>query len=90
MGNAYWFAPRPPDVSHRHPFLVFDCQDQLHFELTVLEKRRQHVLKRKPLRGIFVRCCPFLLTWRQTNGKGVLAVIGGASRILSEAQLKTI
>jgi len=38
MGKSYWFASRPPDVSHRHPFLVFDCQDQLHFELTVFGK----------------------------------------------------
>ncbi len=31
---SYWFAPRPKTVEHRHPFLVFDCQDCLHFPLT--------------------------------------------------------
>ncbi len=35
--NAYWFAARP-SVEHRHPFLVFDCQDRLHLPLTMFGK----------------------------------------------------
>jgi hypothetical protein len=33
--GGFWFAPRPPDTEHHHPFLVFDLQGRLHFHLTV-------------------------------------------------------
>jgi len=36
--TSYWFTRRPEEVEHRHPFLVFDCHDQLHFPLTVFAK----------------------------------------------------
>jgi integrase len=35
--NSYWFAARP-SVEHGHPFLVFDCQNRLHFPLTMFGK----------------------------------------------------
>src|SRR5260221_13965001 len=35
--NSYWFAARPRS-EHRHPFLVFDCQDRLHLPLTMFGK----------------------------------------------------
>ncbi len=35
--NSYWFAARP-SVEHGHPFLVFDCQNRLHFPLTLFGK----------------------------------------------------
>lgn len=38
MSGAYRFAVRPPDVSHNHPFLVFDRQDRLHLPLTIFAK----------------------------------------------------
>ncbi len=39
MNNqGYWFAARPVDTAHRHPILVFDPQDRLHFHLTVFGK----------------------------------------------------
>src|SRR5437870_2579169 len=44
--SSYWFAPRPPDVTHHHPFLVFDLQDRLHFHLTVYEKEAVACLSR--------------------------------------------
>ena len=37
-GKGFWFAPRPSDAEHHHPFLVFDLQDRLHFHLTVYGK----------------------------------------------------
>ena len=36
--KGFWFAPRPPDTEHHHPYLVFDLQDRLHFHLTVYGK----------------------------------------------------
>ena len=36
--KGFWFAPRPLDTEHHHPFLVFDLQDRLHFHLTVYGK----------------------------------------------------
>ncbi len=36
--GSYHFVPRPPRVSHQHPYLVFDSQDQLHFHLTIFGK----------------------------------------------------
>lgn len=36
--TGFWFASRPSDAKHHHPFLVFDLQDRLHFHLTVYGK----------------------------------------------------
>jgi hypothetical protein len=36
--KGFWFAPRPPDTEHHHPFLVFDRSDRLCFHLTVYGK----------------------------------------------------
>jgi hypothetical protein len=36
--TRFWFASRPSDTKHHHPFLVFDLQDRLHFHLTVYGK----------------------------------------------------
>jgi len=38
MTSSYWFAPRPKNSEHRHPFLVFDCSDRLHLPLTLFGK----------------------------------------------------
>ncbi len=59
MGKSYWFASRPPDVSHRHPFLVFDCQDQLHFELTVFGKEAAARVEKKTVEGYLRALLPF-------------------------------
>jgi integrase len=66
MGNAYWFAPRPPEVSHRHPFLVFDCQDQLHFELTVFGKEAAARVEKKTVEGYLRALLPFF-TYLETD-----------------------
>lgn len=59
MKKAYWFAPRPPEVSHQHPFLVFDCQDQLHFELTVFGKEAAARVEKKTVEGYLRALLPF-------------------------------
>src|SRR5712691_11025557 len=66
MGNAYWFAPRPSDASHRHPFLVFDCQDQLHFELTVFWKEAAARVEKKTVEGYLRALLPFF-TYLETD-----------------------
>src|SRR5262245_15575320 len=66
MGNAYWFAPCPSDVSHRHPFLVFTCQDQLHFELTVFGKEAAARVERKTVEGYLRALLPFF-TYLETD-----------------------
>lgn len=66
MGKAYWFAPRPPDVSHRHPFLVFDCQDQLHFELTVFGKESAARVEKKTVEDYLRALLPFF-TYLETD-----------------------
>ncbi|HEU5373936.1 MAG TPA: hypothetical protein VFV38_00710 [Ktedonobacteraceae bacterium] len=38
MERAYHFVSRLGEVEHRHPYLVFDRQDHLHFHLTVFAK----------------------------------------------------
>ncbi len=89
MGKAYWFAPRPPEVSHRHPFLVFDCQDQLHFELTVFGKEAAARVERKTVEGYLRALLPFLPTWKQMNGKCALLRTGKAIQRASATQSKT-
>lgn len=44
---AYWFVPRPETAEHRHPFLVFDGNDCLHFPLTLFGKEISHRLAPK-------------------------------------------
>lgn len=75
MAKAYWFAPRPPEVSHRHPFLVFDCQDQLHFELTVFGKEAAARVQKKTVEGYLRALLPFFTyletdEWQVHTGQG--------------------
>src|SRR5215475_502964 len=66
MATAYWFAPRPSDSGHRHPFLVFDCQDRLHFELTVFGKEAVARVQQKTVEGYFRALLPFF-TYLETD-----------------------
>jgi len=59
MGKTYWFAVRPPLVSHRHPLLVFDCQSQLHFELTIFSKEAAARVEKKTVEGYLRALLPF-------------------------------
>ena len=37
--GIYIFERRPPDVSHKHPYLVFDCHGRLDVPLTAITKK---------------------------------------------------
>src|SRR5450755_2652856 len=66
MGKGYWFASRPPEVSHRHPFLVFDTQDQLHFELTVFGKEAIARVEKKTVEG-YLRALVLFFTYLEAD-----------------------
>jgi hypothetical protein len=36
--GAYWYAIRPADTAHQHPFLVFDVRGQLDVPFTAIAK----------------------------------------------------
>ena len=59
MGKGYWFASRPPEVIHQHPFLVFDTCGQLHFELTVFAKEAIARVEVKTAEGYLRALLPF-------------------------------
>jgi hypothetical protein len=56
--NSYWFAARP-NVEHRHPFLVFDCQDRLHLPLTVFGKEASVRVSPKTVQTYLYAISPF-------------------------------
>jgi len=59
MTNTYWFAPRPASAEHHHPFLVFDCQDQLHIPLTIFGKSALASISAKAVQTYFYAILPF-------------------------------
>ncbi len=74
MQSRYWFAPRPPDVEHRHPFLVFDGQDRLHFHLTIFSKEAVARMSESAVRTYLYAILPFFAyldedTWQRQAQK---------------------
>jgi hypothetical protein len=67
MKNASWFAPRPPEAIHHHPFLVFDTHGQLHFELTVFAKEAAARVERKTAEGYLRALLPFFTYLETAN-----------------------
>ncbi len=59
MTAAYWFATRPTNVEHHHPYLVFDCQDRLHLPLTVYGKEANQRLSPKSAQTYLYAILPF-------------------------------
>ena len=57
--RSYWFAARPHDVEHHHPFLVFDLQDCLHFHLTIYGKEAVARLSRSSAQTYLYAILPF-------------------------------
>ncbi len=57
--KAYWFASRPEEVEHQHPFLIFDCQDQLHLPLTIFGKEALVRVSKKTVQGYLYAILPF-------------------------------
>lgn len=64
--TAYWFAPRPKDVAHQHPFLVFDGQDRLHLPLTIFGKEASQRLSPQTVQTYLHALLPFF-TWLETD-----------------------
>src|SRR5260370_18681032 len=63
--NSYWFAARPRS-EHRHPFLVFDCQDRLHLPLTTFAKEACSRLSSKTPQTYLYAVLPYF-TWLDTD-----------------------
>ncbi len=62
----YWYARRPQTVEHRHPFLVFDCQDRLHLPLTTFAKEACSRLGPKTPQTYLYAVLPYF-TWLDTD-----------------------
>ncbi len=74
MKNVYWFAPRPSETTHQHPFLVFDTHGRLHFELTVFGKEATARVERKTAEGYLRALLPFFTyletaNWQRQAGR---------------------
>ena len=59
MTASYWFATRPTNVEHRHPYLVFDCQDRLHLPLTIYGKEANQRLAPKTVQTYLYAILPW-------------------------------
>lgn len=57
--TTYWFVSRPPTAEHRHPFLVFDGCDHLHFPLTVFAKEASYRLSPKTVQTYLHALLPY-------------------------------
>jgi len=64
--TSYWFARRPTDVEHRHPFLVFDTQDRLHLPLTLFAKEASARVDLKTAQTYLYSLQPFF-AWLDTD-----------------------
>lgn len=64
--TAYWFVPRPKEVEHRHPFLVFDGYGSLHLPLTIFGKEASHRLSPKTVQTYLHAILPFF-SWLDTD-----------------------
>jgi integrase len=60
--NSYWFAPRPKEAEHHHPFLVFDGNDRLHLPLTIFAQEASRRLSPKTVQTYLHAMLPFF-TW---------------------------
>ncbi len=60
--NSYWFAPRPKEAEHHHPFLVFDGNDRLHLPLTIFAQEASRRLLPKTVQTYLYAMLPFF-TW---------------------------
>lgn len=72
-GN-YHFVPRPPSISHQHPYLVFDDQDRLHFHLTIFGKEAVAQQSNSTARVYLYAVLPFFTfletdSWQQQTGR---------------------
>ncbi len=73
MTSSYWFAPRPKNSEHQHPFLVFDCSDRLHVPLTRFGKEACARVGQKTVQVYLYAILPFFTyldteTWQIRTG----------------------
>lgn len=64
--TAYHCCARPAEVSHGHPYLVFDCQGDLHLPLTVFAKEAHTRLAPSSVKKYLTGILPFF-TWVDTD-----------------------
>jgi integrase len=64
--TAYWFVPRPKEVEHHHPFLVFDGNGNLHLPLTIFGKEASHRLSPKTVQTYLHAILPFF-SWLDSD-----------------------
>jgi hypothetical protein len=64
--NSFWFTPRPKEVEHHHPFLVFDGNDRLHLPLTIFAHDASRRLSPKTVQTYLHAMLPFF-TWLDTD-----------------------
>lgn len=64
--TSYWFTTRPKEAEHRHPYLVFDGNDRLHFPLTLFGKEASHRLSPKTAQTYLHAIIPFF-SWLDTD-----------------------
>src|SRR5258708_5239149 len=64
--TAYHFCARPAEVAHQHPYLVFDCQEELHLPLTVFAKDAHTRLASSSVKKYLAGILPFF-TWLDTD-----------------------
>src|SRR5260370_7943810 len=57
--TAYHFCARPAEVAHQHPYLVFDCQEELHLPLTGFAKGAHTRLASSSVKTDLPRMLPF-------------------------------
>ena len=64
--TVYWFVPRPREVEHHHPFLVFDGNGSLHLPLTIFSKEASHRLSPKTVQTYLHSILPFF-SWLDSD-----------------------
>lgn len=82
MVAAYRFVPRPLNIEHGHPFLVYNSSGQLHFELTCFGKEATIQVTRTTTQVYLYALLPFF-TWLDTDSHQL-----GSSRRWNESPQK--
>nr|WP_290222503.1 site-specific integrase [Trichocoleus desertorum] len=72
MARAYRMVARPGGVDHGHPFLVYNCQQQLHYPLTRFSKFAAKSRTLATVRGYLYALLPYF-TWLDTDSRQVQA-----------------
>ncbi|MEP0868820.1 site-specific integrase [Trichocoleus desertorum AS-A10] len=72
MARAYRLVARPTEVDHGHPFVVSDCQQQLHYHLTRFSKFAIKSRTFATVRGYLYALLPYF-TWLDTDSRQVQA-----------------